>query len=325
MAYVNVNGLSLPDLYQRLNKQGLVQRLLELAWIEDLGSEIDGGPDEGLDAPYPGDITSDACIDIERQARAALRARKSGVVAGLAVIPDLVDLFCGDVRWTMHAEDGSRVQAGDTLVTLEGNAIELLRLERTMLNIVGRLSGIASLTATYKHAMGAKGATRAKLYDTRKTTPGLRVLEKYAVRCGGGFCHRIGLFDAMLIKDNHLAGVGVHELAAFVSQAASRGRSLAGLSLSFVQVEVDSLAQLHALCTLPAGVIDIVLLDNMNAAQLREACGVRDAKAKCLELEASGGVNLETIAEIAASGVDRISVGALTHSAVQLDVGLDFE
>lgn len=324
MSYVNINGLSLPDLYQRLNRHGLVQRLFELAWAEDMGSEIDGGPEEGLDAPYPGDITSDACIDIEASVSAAVRTRKAGVVAGLAALPDLIDLFCGDVRWSMHATDGERVQPGQTLLTLEGNAIEVLRLERTMLNLIGRLSGVATLTATYVEAMKRAGATRAKLYDTRKTTPGLRVLEKYAVRCGGGYCHRIGLFDAMLVKDNHLADVSVAELPASIAKSVERARSLAGRAMSFVQVEVDSLDQLRALCTLPAGVIDIVLLDNMSPAQLREAVGIRDASAKHLELEASGGVNLDTIASIAATGVNRISVGALTHSAVQLDVGLDF-
>ncbi len=324
MTHVNVNGLSLPALYEKLNGQGLVQRLLELAWVEDVGSEIEGGPDEGLGAHYPGDITSDACIDIEQTGSAVVRARKGGVVAGLAVVPDLIDLFCSDVRWQMHVQDGSKVQAGEALLSLEGNAIELLRVERTMLNIVGRLSGIATLTDMYKQAMLRGGATRARLYDTRKTTPGLRVLEKYAVRCGGGYCHRIGLWDAMLIKDNHLAGVGVGELAGFVGKAVQRGRELAGLGLSFVQVEVDSLEQLAALCTLPAGTVDIVLLDNMTPAQLREAAGMRDARASGLELEASGGVNLETIGQIAGTGVDRISVGALTHSATQLDVGLDF-
>lgn len=324
MTNVNVNGLTLPALYERLNRQGLVQRLLELAWVEDVGSEIEGGPDEGLDAHYPGDITSDACIDIEQTGKALLRARKAGVVAGIAVVPDLVDLFCSDVSWQAHVQDGARVQPGDTLMTLEGNAIELLRVERTMLNIVGRLSGIATLTDSYNSAMRQPGKTRARLYDTRKTTPGLRVLEKYAVRCGGGYCHRIGLWDAMLIKDNHLAGVGVSELATFVARSVQRARELAGANLSFVQVEVDSLEQLAALCTLPAGTIDIVLLDNMGPAQLREAAATRDAKAPQLELEASGGVNLETIGQIAMTGVDRISVGALTHSATQLDVGLDF-
>jgi nicotinate-nucleotide pyrophosphorylase (carboxylating) len=161
------------------------------------------------------------------------------------------------------------------------------------------------------------------LYDTRKTTPGLRVLEKYAVRCGGGFCHRIGLFDAVLIKDNHLAGVSIAELPTFVARAAERAKGIAPRNTSFVECEVDSLEQLSALLTLPTGTLDIVLLDNMSVGQLKKACAMRDRANPKLELEASGGVNLKSIPAIASTGVDRISVGALTHSAVQLDIGLD--
>jgi nicotinate-nucleotide pyrophosphorylase (carboxylating) len=204
---------------------------------------------------------------------------------------------------------------------------ELLTLERTMLNLVGRLSGVATQTARYVHAMrSANGeAPRAKLYDTRKTTPGLRVLEKYAVRCGDGHSHRMGLFDAVLIKDNHVAGLSPAELPAYVRQASERARELAGGTLQFVMCEVDELEQLDALLTLPRGVLDIVLLDNMGVERLREAARRRDQMAPWLELEASGGVTIETIGAIATTGVDRISVGALTHSAVQLDVAMDMQ
>jgi len=169
------------------------------------------------------------------------------------------------------------------------------------------------------------GGCAAKLLDTRKTTPGLRVLEKYAVRCGGGFCHRLGLHDAVLIKDNHLAGLTPTEVAARVGEAAERAAKLraGGAKINFFEVEVDTLEQFDALLTLPAGKIDFVLLDNMPPAMLAQAVAKRDAAGLPILLEASGGVNLESIGEIAKSGVDRISVGGLTHQAVSIDIGLD--
>jgi nicotinate-nucleotide pyrophosphorylase (carboxylating) len=331
---IDANTMPLEEFYAMLARTGLVRRLVELAADEDLG--ILGERDEsgrtsgrarvGREATpleYCGDITTDASIPPDARASARVVARGAGVIAGLATVPVMLDVFTTDVRVTTHARDGQGVEAGAVLATLEGPTDEVLALERTLLNMIGRLSGIATQTSRYARAMGT--GHRAGLYDTRKTTPGLRVLEKYAVRCGGGKSHRLGLHDAVLLKDNHLAGVGVGELAAFVARVAERARALSGgHGPTFVECEVDSLEQLDALLALPKGVLDIVLLDNMDISGLREACARRDSRAPWLELEASGGVTLETIGEVARTGVDRISVGALTHSAVQLDVALDF-
>ena len=320
----DLNALPLPDLYRELAATGLVTRLIELARDEDLGSE--DSPWHGRARPeagqsWGGDITTAACVDPSRTARAELGARTPGVVAGLACVPELLRVFAPGCGFEARVQDGGTVSAGAVLGIVHGPLDEVLGLERTLLNLVSRLSGVATRTAEFAKAMGPG---RAKLYDTRKTTPGMRVLEKYAVRCGGGLCHRIGLFDAVLIKDNHLTGVSTGALAGFVKEAAARARSLPGhVPPAFVEVEVDTLEQLAALLTLPAGTVDIVLLDNMNAAQLRDAAGMRDRANPGLQLEASGGVNLATIGDIARTGVDRISVGGLTHAAVSLDIGLD--
>lgn len=198
--------------------------------------------------------------------------------------------------------------------------------ERTLLNLLSRLSGIATLTRTYDRAMRSKGEVRASLFDTRKTTPGLRVLEKYAVRCGGGRCHRIGLYDAVLIKDNHIEGVALDKLTAWVESAATRAARLRPAA-RFFEVEVDSLAQLEQVLFARLGkhpAVDIVLLDNMTPETLKMAVRWRDALSPEVQLESSGGINLHTIAGVARAGVDRISVGALTHSAPIVDLGLDF-
>jgi nicotinate-nucleotide pyrophosphorylase (carboxylating) len=322
--HTDLNALPLPDLYLALAATGLVRRLLELARDEDLGSAE--SPWHGRARPdalraWGGDITSDACIDPSRTGRAEMSARTPGVIAGLACIPELIEVFAPGCRFTPLVQDGASVGANSALGVLEGPLDEVLGLERTLLNLVSRLSGVATRTSEFRRAMGEG---RANLYDTRKTTPGLRVLEKYAVRCGGGLCHRIGLFDAVLIKDNHLAGVATGELASYVKAAAERARSLPGhMPPSFIEVEVDTLEQLAAILTLPPGTVDIVLLDNMGPAQLRDAAGMRDRGNPRLQLEASGGVNLATIGDIARTGVDRISVGGLTHAAVSLDIGLD--
>jgi nicotinate-nucleotide pyrophosphorylase (carboxylating) len=238
------------------------------------------------------------------------------------VVEVLVQRHFPRVQLRMGMEDGQALTRGARVLTVRGAARDVLLLERTMLNLLGRLSGVASLTARYVHA-AREGAPDVRVCDTRKTTPGLRALEKYAVRCGGGVSHRMGLHDALLIKDNHLAGVPLAELGAFVRGACERARRLAQGGLSFCEVEVDRVEQLRVLLALPAGVVDVVLLDNMAAGTLRECCELRDAERPGLLLEASGGVNLGTIRAIASTGVDRVSVGALTHSAVQVDFGLD--
>jgi nicotinate-nucleotide pyrophosphorylase (carboxylating) len=298
-----------------------VRRLLDLAHDEDLGV-----PDPAAAAPagngvtrHVGDITTDCCVPPSRMARVAVVARVAGVISGLAALPELLRLFAPSCSAKTRCEDGAHVAAMTTVAIVEGPLDEILGLERTLLNLLGRLSGIA--TRTRQFALAIAPGSRARLYDTRKTTPGLRVLEKYAVRCGGGFCHRIGLHDAVLIKDNHISGVPASELAHVIARAAAAAR-IRGTP-SFIEVEVDTLEQYESLLTLPKGTIDIVLLDNMPCELMSHAAARRDAVNPALELEASGGVNLSTIAEISRTGVDRISVGGLTHSATVLDVAMD--
>ncbi len=209
--------------------------------------------------------------------------------------------------------DGTRVERGDCVATVAGSLRSILAGERTALNFLQRLSGIATLTRKFVDAISG---LPTQLLDTRKTTPGWRLLEKYAVRMGGGVNHRIGLFDAILIKDNHLAGLGGD-----VRRAVEAARAYPGNASLSIEVEVDSLAQLEVALAVAA---DIVLLDNMSLQQLRTAVAQRTALAPAVLLEASGGVTLETIRAIASTGVDRISVGAITHSAVALDIALDY-
>ena len=298
-------------LYADLAKTGLPRRLFELARDEDLG--------------VAGDVTAQACIDAHATLAANLVARQDAVLSGLACVDELIDVFGARVGLAPNScDDGDEVTRGDIVLRLEGNARDLLALERAMLNIIGRLSGVATLTALYKRTMLAglqSGQPAPVLVDTRKTTPGWRVLEKYAVVCGGGLAHRLGLHDAVLIKDNHLAHIANKGIAAFVRDAATKAREAS--PIQFIMVEVDALEQLRELLTLDAGVIDFVLLDNMGPDRLREAVAMRDEAESRVKLEASGGVNLHTIGAIAATGVDRIAVGALTHQAVSCDFALD--
>lgn len=311
---VDFNSLPLPELFAALVQSGNVLRLLELARDEDLGPA--GSP--------AGDITGVAWGAGADRANARLATRAMGTAAGLALAPMLIELFAPKCRWEAAVADGQPVSRGATLGLLRGPRDEALALERTLLNLIGRLCGIATLTARFVEMMKRQSpGAAARLFDTRKTTPGMRALEKYAVRCGGGFLHRMGLYDAVLIKDNHIAGLSLDELANRVAQASAKARSMA--PIRFVEVEVDSLAQLERLLELPSGVVDIVLLDNMAPPALADAVRMRDGAGASLQLEASGGVTLETIGAIARSGVERISVGALTHSAIALDVGLDID
>jgi nicotinate-nucleotide pyrophosphorylase (carboxylating) len=297
------NDLDLPALYARLNERALVERVLRLARDEDLGRP-------------PIDLTTGA-MQIEGDAPARLVAREAMTVAGLACMPDLLSVFAPGAAWSPACADGPAVDAGACLGELAGPASELLALERTMLNLVSRLSGVATHAARF---VAAVGDAKARVLDTRKTTPGLRVLEKYAVRCGGAFCHRMGLHDAVLIKDNHLAGLSPEQIAECVGAAAARAKGAS--DPLFIEVEVDSLEQLAG--ALAAEGVDIVLLDNMDPPTMRKAVAMRDERAPGVLLEASGGVRLETIDDIAATGVDRISCGAMTHQATSMDVALDF-
>jgi len=257
-----------------------------------------------------GDVTSSATLPEGISAKAKLVARKAGTIAGLPCAARAFRSLAPNIKFEAKARDGDAVKANTTLATIEGPAIAILSGERVALNFLGHLSGIATLTAAY----AAKIAhTNAKITDTRKTTPGLRALEKYAVRCGGGVNHRFGLDDAVLIKDNHIA------VAGGVGPALDAARAAVG-HLVKVEIEVDNLDQLKDV--LANGKADVVLLDNMDPAKLREAVALCKGR---IVTEASGGVTLETVAAIAETGVDVISSGALTHSAPSLDVALDIE
>jgi nicotinate-nucleotide pyrophosphorylase (carboxylating) len=257
-----------------------------------------------------GDITSISTIPEATKAQAILIARQAGVIAGLPLAVATFQKLSPDISIEAHFRDGAAVAAGVHVLTISGPARAVLAGERTALNFVGRLSGIATLTADYvRHTAG----TKLRICCTRKTTPGLRALEKYAVRCGGGFNHRFGLDDAILIKDNHIA------VAGGVRPVLERARAHAG-HLVKIEIEVDTLAQLREV--LDTGLADVVLLDNMDIATLAEA--VRLAKGRVV-LEASGGVTQTSIARIAATGVDYASSGALTHSAPNFDVALDID
>lgn len=275
----------------------LIEPVVRMALAEDLGRA--------------GDVTAAACIPADARLRAAFAARKPGVLAGIDIVRCALLAMDPKASIDLKLADGATFAAGAVLAEVEADARAFLAAERTALNLLGRLCGIATLTHAYVEAVAG---TRARIADTRKTTPGLRALEKHAVRCGGGVNHRFGLDDAILIKDNHVAVCGG------VGEAIRRARAAAG-HLMKVEVEVDGLDQLdEALIEGP----DVVMLDNFTLPMLREA--VARAKVNPFGrpvLEASGGVTLDTVAAIAATGVDVISVGALTHSAPALDLGLD--
>ena len=294
------------DWYKQMVSPGLARRLLELARDEDCGPDFV-------------DPTSALMIEDADRGEAWVVAREAGVVCGLNVVGDVLDVLAPTSLFRDLAADGDRVQPGQRLGALLGPRREIMIAERTLLNLIGRLSGVASETARYVAAMGD---TRVRVVDTRKTTPGLRQFEKYAVRCGGGFSHRMGLYDAVLIKDNHIAGLTPSEAARKVAQVAQTARERYE-DLAFVEVEVDTLEQLEAMLGLDAGVLDIILLDNMPVDQLARAVEMRHAADAAVLLEASGGIELAKMGEVARTGVDRIAVGAITHHAVWLDVGLD--
>lgn len=288
------------------------RRLVRLAVAEDLGRTYDW--------------TTLALAEEGTQGSADVVVRRPGIVCGLKAAALVLEEMNAQVKWQPLVKDGTQIAAGTVVARLSGSARDLLTCERTLLNFLGRLSGIATLARQYVDAVAG---TQARIYDTRKTTPGWRRLEKYAVRCGGGHNHRTGLFDAVLIKDNHLAlgrqtsGGMPHTPAEAVERSRQFLREMLPQEAEqmIVEVEVDSLEQLRSV--LPARP-DIVLLDNMTPDQLRQAVAIRGELGSEAELEASGGVNLQTVRAIAESGVERISIGALTHSAPNLDVGLDW-
>ncbi|MCZ7910780.1 carboxylating nicotinate-nucleotide diphosphorylase [Agrobacterium leguminum] len=273
----------------------IIEPLVRNALLEDLG--------------LAGDITSAAVIPAHHRSVVVMAAREPGVIAGLDAAELAFQLVDPAIMMKRHVQDGAAVAPGDIIATIEGPSRGLLTAERTALNFLGHLSGIASVTAKIAAAIAG---TKASVACTRKTTPGLRALEKYAVRAGGGMNHRFALYDAVLIKDNHIA------VAGGVRDAIRRARQGVG-HLVKIEVEVDTLAQLREV--MDEGV-DAVLLDNMTPKQLREAVGIVAGRAIT---EASGRINPQTAAAIAATGIDLISVGWLTHSAPVLDIGLDFQ
>lgn len=314
-----------PNLRAHFSRQGLdaalehdLRALVRIAIYEDLDRWAD--------------LTTLALVPDHARGQAKIIARCHGVAAGLDLIPWMIDEMDADIVPVLHRPDQSLFDAGDVLVDLTGNTRDLLTCERTILNFLGRLCGIATLTRAFVDKIAG---THARLYDTRKTTPGWRRLEKYATSCGGGYNHRHGLYDAVLIKDNHLAcraaatgevlnpRQAVAEANAFLAR-----KPFEEIEDRCIEVEVDSLPLLRLALTPTTHAHDrdpdIILLDNMTPDRLREGVAIRNAMAPSVILEASGGVRLETVRAIAESGVDRISVGALTHSAINLDLGLDW-
>jgi nicotinate-nucleotide pyrophosphorylase (carboxylating) len=257
-----------------------------------------------------GDVTSIATIPADATASGMVVARQSGVIAGLPLVAAVFRRLAPDITITAHARDGAAVEARTALLEIAGSARAVLAGERVALNFLGHLSGVATATAEFVRLLAH---TDTRVTCTRKTVPGLRALQKYAVRCGGGFNHRFGLDDAMLIKDNHIA------VAGSIRAVLGRARASAG-HLVKIEIEVDSLDQLREV--IEAGGADVVLLDNMDPPTLRRAV---EMVAGQLVTEASGGITLDTVAAIAATGVDYVSSGSITHSVINLDVALDIE
>ncbi len=291
-----------PSLNQFVTDDEL-RNLIALAQREDMG-------EANLD------ITSHCFIPPELQTTALMHARKHGVLCGQALLHRIAAQYDPTIDVQITTHDSDALAPSQTIATFKGSLRSILAMERIALNFCTHLSGIASLTATFVQAVQG---TNAAIYDTRKTIPGLRGLAKYAVACGGGKNHRIGLYDAVLVKDNHIAHVPTEQLAAAMQAGIAKARAMKP-SPTFVEVEVDTLAQCEQV--LQCGV-DVILLDNMTPSQLQQAVKLRDRVAPRVQLEASGGITIETVRAAAEAGVDRIAIGALTHSAVALDIGLD--
>jgi nicotinate-nucleotide pyrophosphorylase (carboxylating) len=268
-----------------------IRDLLEMALREDVGS---------------GDITSESVVPADVMAKGTILSKSDGIVAGLDVAGEVFRMLDAEVDFRKLASDGEKIRKGQELATAEGRARSILTAERTVLNFLQRLSGIATLTSEYVRAASGH---KARIIDTRKTTPGWRVLEKYAVRVGGGHNHRFGLYDAVLIKENHIAAVGS------VSEAIARARERIPHTMK-VEVEVENMDQVRE--AISAGA-DIIMPDNMDVDAMTQAVKLIDEKAI---VEASGGIRLEDIPTVAATGVDLISVGALTNAAPPLDISM---
>jgi len=281
-----------------------VRPLIQMAIEEDLG---------------PGDMTSELLFESDAVARATIVSREEIIVCGMNIVGEILTCYDEKLKLRILINDGEPAHVGNKLGVIEGPLRSMLSAERVMLNFLQRLSGIATTTRKYVWAIHG---TKAKIYDTRKTMPGWRILEKYAVRCGGGYNHRIGLHDGILIKDNHLAQLGPN-FQQKLKRLIAKARDLQGVK--FIAVEVDHVDhQLNHVLKIPG--IDIVLLDNMGQWQLKHAVEMRDemcGKGKKPLLEASGNITLSNVSAVAQCGVDRIAVGAITHSAQAVDIGLD--
>jgi nicotinate-nucleotide pyrophosphorylase (carboxylating) len=274
-----------------------VHQLIRMALAEDTGG---------------GDITALSFVPAEKQARAVILAKEPGIVAGVEVAGAVFQELDAALVVRAHRKDGDRVQRAEAVIALEGSARSILTAERTALNFLQRLSGIATQTRRYVDAVAG---TRAQILDTRKTTPGWRWLEKMAVRAGGGMNHRTGLYDMVMVKDNHLSVAGdLAELQAGIDRAQQRQPGVR------VELEADTVEQVRQFLTLRG--VDVIMLDNMTTGGMRECAALVQGRVK---LEASGGITLDRLPEIAATGVDYISSGALTHSVKALDLSLDFE
>lgn len=278
--------------------------LIKMAVEEDLGHE---------------DVTSQLICKEDTATKANIVSREEIVVCGMDVAKQVLKCYDEKLKLKVLVPDGEPAHVGKRIATIEGPLASMLSSERVLLNFLQRLSGIATTTRKYVWAVHG---TKAKIYDTRKTIPGWRILEKYAVRCGGGYNHRLGLYDAVLIKDNHLAQLGpnfYHKLKRIVEEARNKK------GIKFVAVEVDHVDhQLNHVLKIPG--VDIVLLDNMGQWQLKHAVDMRNemrGKNKKPLLEASGNITLNTVSAIAQCGIDRVAVGAITHSAAAVDIGLD--
>ncbi len=278
--------------------------LIRMAIEEDLGQ---------------GDVTSQLLFPENATDKANIISREEIVVCGMEIAQEILSCYDEKLKLTIRINDSEPAHVGSKLGTIEGPMCSMLSAERVMLNFLQRLSGIATTTKKYVYAIQG---TKARIYDTRKTMPGWRILEKYAVRCGGGYNHRIGLYDGILIKDNHLAQLG-RNFQSRLKQVISEARNLK--DVKFVAVEVDHVDdQLNYVLEIPD--IDIVLLDNMGQWQLKHAVEMRNAmcgKNKKPLLEASGNITLNNVSAIAQCGIDRIAIGAITHSATAVDIGLD--
>ena len=278
--------------------------LIKLAIEEDLGKS---------------DITSEILFKEDTIAKATIVSREEIVVCGMGVAREILKLYDKKLKINVRIGDGKPAHVGSKLAVIEGPLQPMLSAERVMLNFLQRLSGIATTTRKYVQAIQG---TKAKIYDTRKTMPGWRILEKYAVRCGGGYNHRFGLYDGILIKDNHLAQLGRH-FQPKLKEIITKAKKIK--NVKFIAVEVDHVDdQLNYVLEIPG--IDIVLLDNMGQWQLKHALEMRDkmcGRGKKPLLEASGNITLSNVSAIAQCGVDRIAVGAITHSATAVDIGLD--